>query len=174
LLDELRGFIVGQLRHHHEREDHALWPMLVEASPDLERPLARLSHEHDDLEAALVALETDATGDDRHDFAARAHALHQLVVVHLEHEEPVLLPALRSSIDDAAWSRFSREVVATAPVDGIHLMIGFLDRTGPPEAVTLTLRHLPAEASNALPALRRRGDDALQRLTEGEVRDARH
>ncbi|MEU5565037.1 hemerythrin domain-containing protein [Micromonospora musae] len=52
-LTELRDFLVAQLGHHHESEDHDLWPMIEAAAPGISEPLQALSDEHDALDAAL-------------------------------------------------------------------------------------------------------------------------
>jgi hemerythrin-like domain-containing protein len=166
---ELRSFLVATLRHHHEREDHDLWPIVAVNAPHLTDPLADLSREHvrlDSLLDELDAISVDAHGWRRRLSVASA-ALRDLVHRHLEHEEPVLFPALRNDVPEEAWSQFSRRAVETAPPQWTHLTIGFFDDVGPTEDVDAVLANLPAPAHALLPMLRARAQPILRALHVG-------
>ncbi|MFE6937530.1 hemerythrin domain-containing protein [Streptomyces chartreusis] len=104
-------------------EDDVLWPQLIAADPVAGAALSELSTEHDALEAALEALAVAPVQDDadRAALAATAASVRDLVHQHLEHEEPVLFPALAAHMSDEAWTEFSRAVIASAPPVGAHL-----------------------------------------------------
>lgn len=168
-LAEVRDFLVNQLRHHHESEDDLLWPMITAAAPELAGPFASLSSEHDKLDEALDALVSAPVSErDRAALAAAASTLRDLVHTHLGHEEPVLFPALRDHVSEAAWKEFSQQVIARTPPVGTHLLVGFLDQVGTPEEVAIILGGIPAPAQAAL---RGQAQGTLARLT-GQAGDA--
>ncbi|RVX45817.1 hemerythrin-like domain-containing protein [Nonomuraea polychroma] len=171
-LAELREFLVQNLRHHHATEDHQLWPMIAAVAPEAAAQLAALSEEHDALDAALDALEAAPSREDgdRPGLQRAAEAVRALVHRHLEHEEPILFPALREHISPDEWTAFSREVVATSPSAAAHLIVGFLDQVGTPEEVALVLSGLPEPAQRFVPVMRDQAHAALAVLsgaTEG-------
>ncbi|MFI7130314.1 hemerythrin domain-containing protein [Nonomuraea sp. NPDC050153] len=166
-LAELREFLVKNLRHHHETEDHQLWPMIAAVAPEAAARFAVLSEEHDELDAALDALEAVPVREDgdRPGLRQAAEAVRALVHRHLEHEEPLLLPALREHISPEEWSAFSRATVATSPTEAAHLVVGFLDQVGTPEEVALVLSGLPEPARQFVPAMREQARAALAVLS---------
>jgi hypothetical protein len=87
-----------------------------------------------------------------------------LIHRHLEHEEPLLFPALREHVPEQAWAEFSRNVIETSPPTGADLMVAFFDQVGEPEEVELVLSGLPAPAQELLPALRAKAKVTLDGL----------
>jgi hemerythrin-like domain-containing protein len=156
---ELRDLLVGMLRHHHGSEDGDLWPMLLRADGSLADPLAALTREHHRLDDALDRLAADG-----HASSGAAVEVRDLIHEHLDHEEPVLFPALRAHVSDDDWAGFSQRTVAAAPQEGTHLLVGFFDDVAPRQDVDLIFRHLPPEAQAGLPALREAGEQALASL----------
>lgn len=169
-LAELREFLVQNLHHHHETEDHQLWPMIEAAAPQVAAEFAELSEEHDQLEATLDALETApiSVDGDRPGLQRAAEAVRDLVHRHLEREEPLLFPALREHITPEQWAAFSRDVVASSPTVAGHLIVGFFDQVGTPEEVELMLSGLPAPARQFVPAMREQARAALAVLSGSE------
>jgi hemerythrin-like domain-containing protein len=163
-LAELREFLVRNLHHHHETEDDQLWPLLLDAAPELTDGLTELSKEHDQLDAALDALDA-APVEDRAALREKAVAVRDLVLRHLEREEPLMFPVLRNELAPEAWAKFSQEVVASSPTVAPHLLIGFLDEVGTPEDVALVLSGLPEPARELVPVLREQGKSALAGLS---------
>jgi hemerythrin-like domain-containing protein len=165
VLEQLRDFIVANLRHHHETEDAWLWPLILAAAPDTKNALDELSEEHDHLDRALdrlASVDLTATegpggeslsGDSRHALRKAAVAVRDSVRDHLAHEEPLLLPALRR-ITPAQWEEFAQRVIASTPPVAGHLMIGFLDEAGTPAEVESMLVNMPPPVKSLLPALR--------------------
>ncbi|MGW3351284.1 hemerythrin domain-containing protein [Nonomuraea rubra] len=162
-LAELREYLVKNLRHHHETEDHLLWPLIAAVAPEVAARFGVLSEEHDALDVALDALAGVPIGGDgdRPAFQRAAEAVRFLVHRHLEHEEPLLFPALRAHVSPEEWTAFSREVVATSPAEAAHLTVGFLDQVGTPEEVALVLAGLPEPARQFVPAMRAQAHAAL-------------
>ncbi|MFD5567555.1 hemerythrin domain-containing protein [Streptomyces cadmiisoli] len=176
-LAQLRDFLVVNLRHHHETEDHDLWPQIVAAAPGMATALDDLSEEHEELEDALDQLaavnlsdgETDTTGEAggagvRTALRDAAEAVRVIVHDHLAHEEPLLLPALRDHVGPAAWQDFAQRVIATTPPVAGHLMVGFLHEAGTPDEVELVLAGLPEPVRPLLPAMRLQAADDLRIL----------
>lgn len=161
-LAELRDFVVAALRHHHQSEDDALWPVCEEVDPQVAAGLEELSSEHRELDEALDALGAVPveTGADRAPLAAAAEAVRELVHDHLAHEEPVTLPALRL-LTAVQWAEFSRVAMESAPTAGVHLQIGLMDEVGDPGDVTAVLAGLPAPVARTLPAMRKQAQATL-------------
>ncbi|MFB8778194.1 hemerythrin domain-containing protein [Streptomyces albogriseolus] len=165
-LAQLRDFLVVNLRHHHETEDEWLWPLILTAAPEVKRALDDLSEEHERLDIALDRLAgigltgaKDHDGDhlnedDRHALREAAVAVRDSVRDHLDHEEPVLFPALREHITPAQWAEFAQRVIATTPPVAGHLMIGLLDEVGTPAEVESIFVNMPPPMKSLLPALR--------------------
>ncbi|MGI5285446.1 hemerythrin domain-containing protein [Nonomuraea polychroma] len=170
VLAELRECLVKNLRHHHETEDHQLWPMIAAVAPDVAARFAVLSEEHDELDAALDTLEDAPIREDgdRAGLQRAAEAVRALVHLHLEHEEPLLFPALREHVSPEEWTAFSREVIASSPPEAAHLVVGFLDQVGTPEEVALVLSGLPEPAQQFIPAMREQARAALTILSGAE------
>ncbi|MEU1199908.1 hemerythrin domain-containing protein [Streptomyces sp. NPDC005813] len=188
-LEQLRDFLVVNLRHHHESEDEDLWPRIVAAAPATALALDELSEEHERLDEALDRLASVAmsdggtddssvetagsgagqgegsTGDGVRDALHRAAvAVRDTVHAHLAHEEPMLFPALRNHISPAQWTEFSQQVIATTPPVAGHLMVGFLHEVGTPAEVELILAALPEPVRPLLPAMRHQAADDLRIL----------
>lgn len=170
-LAQLRDFLVAHLRHHHESEDHDLWPRISRIAPAAARGLDALSEEHDLLDAALDRLAaTGAPGTEGDDDLFRASvrdaavAVRDTVHLHLDHEEPILFPALRDHISPAEWTEFAQRVIATTPPVAGHLMVGFLDEVGTPAEVELVLSGLPEVVRPLIPQMRLQATDELRVL----------
>ena len=171
-LEELRDFLVAALRHHHESEDDVLWPQLTAADPACAAGLAELAKEHDALDASLDALaaapvpDVGDAGDvgDRTVLIAAAVAVRDLVHTHLDHEEPMLFPALAAHLSDEAWAQFSRAVIASAPPTGAHLNIGFFEQVGSPAELEVVTANLPPAALDLVPAMREQARATLSGL----------
>ena len=157
----LHGLVVPMLRHHHESEDGDLWPTIVEAAPSLAGRLDALSREHDTLDEALSRMAATLT-------PVTAGEVRGLVHEHLDHEEPILFPALRAHVTTADWDAFSERTVATAPQEGIELMVALFFEVAPAADVEVLLRHLPPEAQAGIPAMRAAGDRILAALAPHE------
>jgi hemerythrin-like domain-containing protein len=168
-LDELRQFVVAALRHHHESEDDALWPMLQSADPGAAGGLRDMTREHHDLDAAITILGSAPIGarKGRTGLAAPAAEVQDLVGHHLAHEESLTFPVLRL-LPPEQWAGFSRAAIESAPATGAHLQMAFMEEVGAPSSVAAVLAGLPAPAAQALPALRAQGLATLQALRDGQ------
>ncbi|MFJ4849332.1 MULTISPECIES: hemerythrin domain-containing protein [unclassified Streptomyces] len=169
-LAQLRDFLVVNLRHHHETEDEELWPQIVATAPAAAEGLKGLSEEHERLEDDLDRLAAVALTEDHAGAGARAE-LHEAAVAvrdtvhsHLDHEEPILFPALRAHVTPEYWAELSQRVIATAPPVAAHLMFGFIDEVGAPGEVEAMMAVLPEPLRPLVPAMRRQADADLASL----------
>jgi hemerythrin-like domain-containing protein len=165
-LAELRDFLVAALRHHHESEDDVLWPRLIAADPLAGAGLVELGAEHDALDTALDTLAAVPVRDDedRPGLAAAAATVRDLVHEHLEHEEPVLFPALAAHLPEEDWTEFSRAVIASAPPVAAHLNIGFFEQVGTPAELAVVTANLPEAALALVPVMREQARATLHSL----------
>jgi iron-sulfur cluster repair protein YtfE (RIC family) len=100
------GFVAGLMRKylalHTVVEEQALFPALA---PDFPQQIAALIGDHEDFEAALTALETDALGwtwpDAAHDLVAR-------LVEHILEEQDGVFPAALATLGPADWQAAAR------------------------------------------------------------------
>ncbi|MFF3890323.1 hemerythrin domain-containing protein [Streptomyces sp. NPDC001914] len=173
-LGQLRDFLVVNLRHHHETEDHDLWPQILAAAPEISRGLDSLTDEHHELDEALdrlaaaaVTAEPETEEKVRLQLQDAAIVVRDVVHSHLDHEEPVLFPALRAHVSPEAWTDFAQRVIATTPPVAGHLMIGFLDQVGTPAEVQQVLKGLPEPVHPLLPVMRSQAIADLRILQEG-------
>ena len=102
------------LEHHHQAEDQALWPTLVQAYPGSAEVVAEMEAEHAALDAALVAAQGAVAlwsgAPDAQSAAAASDALgevEQLLVGHLQHEELTALPLVDEHMTSADWGVFT-------------------------------------------------------------------
>jgi hypothetical protein len=145
-----------------------LWPQLTAADITLGAELAALGPEHDALDAALDTLAAVPV-EDRTRLAPAAAQVRDLVHVHLEHEEPLLFPALAVHMPAHEWGEFSRAVIASAPPVAPHLNIGFFEEVGTPDELAVIAANLPQGAVELLPAMREQARATLDSLrTTGE------
>ncbi|MEU6602997.1 hemerythrin domain-containing protein [Streptomyces flaveolus] len=154
-LTHLRDFLVATLHHHHESEDHILWPLIEKSAPGSSQPLVALGEEHEELERELQALAeapVPASGP-RDALAEAATSVRDLVHRHLEHEEPVLFPALRDHVTPEQWNDFSLQVITTTPPEGAMLLIGFLNEFATQQELDAMMAELPGPALEAAPAM---------------------
>jgi hemerythrin-like domain-containing protein len=95
------------LHHHHQIEDTAIWPVLLEharagADRDAERLLLDMEAEHDGIDPALIAchqgfaaMADHPCDDHRNALDVRVTAARELLAGHLRHEETEALPYLQ-------------------------------------------------------------------------------
>jgi hemerythrin-like domain-containing protein len=164
-LQELRDFLVPFLEHHHESEDHVLWPLLVTAAPHLTVALDDLTTDHVRLDETLHAVAKAPVDGDRRALTEAARTLRDLIHDHLAQEERLLLPALRAHLSEPAWAAFSQHTVTTAPTDGIHVFVALVHQVSSPEELAAFVAALPEPARPQIPMLREAGDRTLGALT---------
>ncbi|MEW2289469.1 hypothetical protein [Streptomyces sp. NPDC047841] len=89
---------------------------------------------------------------------------------HLEHEEPMLFPALAGHVPPESRTVFSQQVVTTAPMAAAHLTLGFFDEVGTPQEVAQILAGLPEPAQQFVPrCATRHGQPSRPRSTSPDL-----
>jgi hypothetical protein len=156
----LRDLVVAMLRHHHEAEDEDLFPLLLQKAPELSASLAALSVEHDRVEELLDHLDGDPQ-------SVAAPDVRRVVHEHLDHEEPILFPALRTHVTASEWDAFSARTVASTPPIGKHLLVALLHEVATDDEVQVVLRQLPPEARALVPTMRAEAAPTLTALRAG-------
>lgn len=135
------------LRHHHEAEDAALYPSVVEHNPDAATLVEQMNEDHARIEPAIEALEeaahtfrTQPAAQD--DLAAALAGLSEVLLPHLRREELEMMPMVSASITDAEWRAWDDEYnikpksVPTLGKEGVWLLDG-LDATSRDHVVHL-------------------------------------
>ena len=105
------GLFDEALHHHHEVEDAAIWPALLERSTGADRAtLEAMEAEHDTIDPALqacrdafAAVVDHPCADHRNALDVRLTALRAGLVDHLRHEETEALPLVQRTMTAAEW-----------------------------------------------------------------------
>jgi hemerythrin-like domain-containing protein len=157
------------LHHHHHSEDEQFWPLLRQLFPGSAEDLARLSAEHEELDAELKILSEAVDGidalrgsaADRRAAARRiadctAHLVavdcHNALVAHLDDEEPVLR-TLFPQVPPDRIRRLRAAIVAAAPKSGPDLVLGLLSDPEPAPGYEDITQNFPAPVRWLRPVL---------------------
>lgn len=108
-------WLMDLLRHHHEGEDTALYPLVVRCNPDAEALVRIMDEDHRRIEPAVTELEEAARrfGNIEPDAQARLSAalaaLSDVLLPHLEREELDMMPVVSETLTDAQWRTWDEE-----------------------------------------------------------------
>jgi iron-sulfur cluster repair protein YtfE (RIC family) len=99
------------LHHHHEVEDAAIWPVLLDRAEPADRAtLEAMEAEHDTIDPALeacreafAAVVDHPCADHRNALDVRLTALRAGLADHLRHEESEALPLVQRTMTAAEW-----------------------------------------------------------------------
>jgi hemerythrin-like domain-containing protein len=147
------------VHHHHASEDELFWPVLRKLFPEAVADLDKLTAEHEALDAELRALTTAvdsiaATGikGEHAPAAAVGHAglygmpssemVHDILISHLDTEEPVLLD-LFPRVPDADIVRLRKAIVDGAPRSGPYFVFGLLEDPERPPGYSDLVQNFP-------------------------------
>lgn len=114
---------MGELRRHHEGEDHYLWPLLLDRSPESCELLDAMERDHHDIDEPLLQLEAAARGlvSGRSGPGEALKALDRLegpLLAHLAHEEAEGMAIASRVLSHQEWKEFAQRAWAagyTAP-----------------------------------------------------------
>ncbi|WP_420750025.1 hemerythrin domain-containing protein [Rhodococcus sp. O3] len=127
------------LRHHHEGEDTALYPLVVRLNPDAAALVHSMDEDHRRIEPAITELESAAslftyTGSDAQArLSAALTALTDVLLPHLEWEELDMMPVVSETLTDAQWRTWDEEAniapksMSALGREGIWLIDGLRD-----------------------------------------------
>lgn len=151
------------IHHHHASEDELFWPVLRGLFPDAVASLEELSVEHDQLDLELKALTAaiDAINDREQATmsvraaAAAAASVRDILVAHLDAEEPVLRQ-LFPQVPTGEILRLRKAIVDGAPRSGPDLVLGLLDDPDPAPGRDQIMANFPAPVRLLRPLFIRR------------------
>ncbi len=118
---------------HHEAEDLAIFPRLVERLPQHVDVISRVNAEHEGVlgalnaaEQALAAWRADPSTVSRDAAAAALGALQAGLLEHLDHEEADVVPLIAQCINVAEWGEMSATAFQLFSGDKAWLVIGLI------------------------------------------------
>jgi hemerythrin-like domain-containing protein len=139
------------LHHHHEVEDSDFFPMITRARPDKSVLVDRLESEHRELvdqlaavDAAIDALESDASVTTKQAVHSTIKTVRDNLVPHLDVEDAELLPAAAESVRGDEWKRVSVQALRSIPKKDLPIVAGAIDEV---------VRSLPKERQPPPPPL---------------------
>ncbi|GAA1479911.1 hypothetical protein GCM10009624_03510 [Gordonia sinesedis] len=144
-------WVADFLHHHHDNEDHELYPRLRAKVPELAPILDAMDAEHVAVGPALMALEDVArrvgSGDPAataSDLRAAVTELQNVLVPHLEHEEDEMMPLVEANLTAGEWATYDRanqdKPQSELAFTGHWIVDGLTD----PESVEVVRRLVPA------------------------------
>ncbi|WP_106399842.1 hemerythrin domain-containing protein [Actinocorallia populi] len=106
-------WLTGNLRWHHEGEDHYLWPLLLERDPDGSAVLDAMKAEHDAIDEPLLRLEFHARGlvagrTGPSEALTALNALIKPLTEHLAHEEGEGMAIASRVLSHREWKEFEQ------------------------------------------------------------------
>ncbi len=125
--------VLKLLHAHHEAEDVALFPHLLERLPEHAEVISGVNAEHEAVLSSLEAAE-QAVADWRakpstatRDTAVGAlGAMHTVLVEHLDHEEAEVVPLIAQCITVAEWDELSATAFQHFSGDKVWLILGLI------------------------------------------------
>jgi hypothetical protein len=154
--------LVTFVHHHHASEDEQFWPVLRERFPDSIAALDGLTAEHHALDGevqglteAVDALASGSAGDVAARGATAAAKVRDLLLHHLDEEEPALVD-LMPQVPDAQITRLRKAIVDGAPKSGPDLVLGLLEDPDRPAGYEDMMGNFPPPVRWLRPLLLRR------------------
>ena len=164
LADRWQRF-AGVLHHHHQVEDTAFWPLLLEharavGDTESERTLLDMEAEHDGIDPALEACRSgfaemvDHPCDDhRNALDVRVTAARELLAAHLRHEETEALPFLQRTMSAEEYAECEAAAARGYPLSSVLFIVPWV------------LHGLPGDSGRDFIASQGRAYALLHRLT---------
>jgi hemerythrin-like domain-containing protein len=128
------AFYAAVLHHHHDTEDHSIFPALVAHRPDLRPLLELLSTDHDRLIVAMGATDAAVAAFAKQPDREHQHAAHNAMVAvqtaffpHLDIEDAEILPAISASIPAKEWDHLDKAALRSIPRRYLPAAVGALD-----------------------------------------------
>jgi hypothetical protein len=106
LFEDQVARVLEILHHHHTAEDDTIWPALREREPAARAGLDELEADHDAIDPLIRS-----AGDRSLPLAERAAVLrdlHERLNAHLDREEALAVPLIRSHITVAEWEALGK------------------------------------------------------------------
>lgn len=143
VLTGMARWIIDFVHHHHASEDEPFWPVLRTLFPDAVAELDKLTAQHEALDTELhrlaASIDSMAAADTRNgrarsaadgqvvaSYASSADTVSDLLLRHLDEEEPVLA-GLFPQVPYGEIIRLRRAIIRGAPRSGPHYVFGLLE-----------------------------------------------
>jgi hemerythrin-like domain-containing protein len=162
--------VAAVLHHHHEGEDLAIWPRLLERCPEEIRPLVRgMEEQHeliasglDDLTKHVAAWRADASGTSREAVAGTVETMLPVMREHLGEEVRYVLPLIEKHIEVAEWDEMVSGNTTTVAPELMPVVLGMMMYDGDPRVTEEVLATMPDEVRSTMAELAPRayGDHA--------------
>lgn len=143
------------LHHHHSAEDAHLWPLLqrhaeadgdevgLQLLADMEAEHADVDPALDNVHAAFTAMSEHPCTDHRNALEIRLGAAHELLLVHLAHEEKHALPMLQRTLSVEENTAFEKAVEKAYPLSCVPFVLPWAMDDVPAEARERLLETTP-------------------------------
>lgn len=125
---------MGELRRHHEGEDHYLWPLLLDRAPGSREVLDAMEREHHDIDEPLLDLEAAARGlvagrRGPHDVLEALDSLEGPLLDHLAHEEADGMQIAARVLSHQEWKEFEQRAWAAGytAVEAVRFLVWICD-----------------------------------------------
>ncbi|MFI7612602.1 hemerythrin domain-containing protein [Nonomuraea terrae] len=141
------------LHHHHQAEDTAIWPRLLERCPEeiapsvhlMEEQHERLAETITELEAAVAAWRGTGEAAGGTAVAETLDRMVPAVLEHLDAEEQQVLPLIEKHITAAEWYEMTAKIVESTPQDKTLVILGMMIYGGSPQTVQEAVGTLPPD-----------------------------
>ena len=142
-------FYTAILHHHHQTEDAAIFPALVEVRPDMRSTIDLLEDEHvelapniDAVDVAVAAFVHDPDASTQQAVQGALVALRDWFFPHLDLEDERILPAVAESMPPNQWEKLDKSALKSIPRKHLAWAVAVLDEV---------IRSLPEEDRPAPP-----------------------
>ena len=96
--------------HHHEREDHVVFPRLADRAASFEAARQQLHEDHEELDRTMAALGGAIERADVDGFGTASVVFRDVLVDHLGREETVVFPALVEHLGAEEFTAIEHEM----------------------------------------------------------------
>lgn len=141
------GFLDRAITAHHEGEDEWLYPLLATRDAAFADARAGLEADHQGLDPALRDLRSRldgmTTAADRAALAAAARRLADDMAAHLDREEAVMVPAMRSCVSYREIKEFEKASARKGSLRDLALVLPWVASAATPRELTMIQEILP-------------------------------
>ncbi|MFC5923940.1 hemerythrin domain-containing protein [Micromonospora vulcania] len=147
------------LHLHHEGEDKAVWPRLLERGGEATAAIVpTMEGQHHGIESALETVTAllptwRSTAQGGEEVAAALDLLLDRLLEHMALEEKEILPLAEKYITAAEWAELGEHGLANSPKKELPLAFGMVMYEGDPEVIKAVLAHAPLVARLVMPIL---------------------
>ncbi|MFI7499934.1 hemerythrin domain-containing protein [Streptomyces sp. NPDC049687] len=175
LAENIEEYLTG-LHHHHSLEEELIWPLLSERASGHQEVVELMKNQHQAIDITLAAISTtlpfwrERAHKDAGELLAGALDEHrEILLVHLDHEEKLVLPLIEDHLTVAEWDRVGKHGLETVPKDKLMLALGAILEEANPQERAYFLARVPAVGRLALRLVGRRQYARRRRLVRDDL-----